>query len=67
MERVVGYELLAATSHAELVQIVNQRLQQGWRPYGSPCVLGAEIVQAVVLGPSLDEVKDQRARKSSEE
>ena len=43
-----GYTILRGTTHTDLVQQVNKRLNQGWQPLGAPTHTLSGFTQAMV-------------------
>ena len=63
MARVVEYVLLSAPDGPELSRMVNARIDQGCKPFGSPFAFGGHVLQAVVR----ERRNEKRIRKTSED
>ena len=63
MGLIVEYVLLSAPDGPELSRMVNTRIEQGWRPFGSPFAFGEHVLQAVVH----ERGGAKRIRKTSED
>ena len=55
------YELVHSATPNELSQAVNERIEKGWWPMGTPFVHGDCFIQAMVIERSAD----KRLRKTS--
>jgi len=49
MSRVVEYDLASATDSQQLKAKVNERIAEGWQPYGTPFAHAGQILQALAL------------------
>lgn len=63
MSRVVEYDLASAADSQQLKTKVNERIAEGWQPYGTPFTHAGQIVQALVLTRKAE----KRIRKTSED
>ena len=63
MSRVAEYMLLSGSDSQKLSKVVNEKIREGWQPFGSPVTFGGQIQQAVVLTGD----DEKRIRKTSED
>ena len=42
MEKIVEYKLLSAETSRRITEMVNEHIQKGWQPYGSPSTTMSE-------------------------
>ena len=49
MDRITEYTFVASAGTASLAKQINEQVQEGWQPYGTPFLLpGTGIVQPMV-------------------
>lgn len=63
MPGVTRYELLSGSDSQKLSTMVNDKIREGWQPFGSPVAFAGQIQQAVVLTGD----DEKRIRKTSED
>ena len=61
MSRIVQYEIVSAGSSGSLARKVNEMLQEGWQPHGSPFTDLGSVLQTLVRTSE----ESKRIRKTS--
>ncbi len=64
MSRAGKYELVSAGTSEQLAEKVNEKIDEGWQPFGSPFIHGGNILQAMVIAKKM---ATKRLRKTSED
>ncbi|MBN2564703.1 MAG: DUF1737 domain-containing protein [Candidatus Eisenbacteria bacterium] len=63
MSRTIQYDILTAGDSQKLAAKVNDKIAEGWQPFGDPFTHAGQLLQAVVLTASAE----KRIRKNSED
>ena len=63
MSRIAEYDIITASDSKQLAAKINEKIAEGWQPYGDPFSHTGQLLQAVVL--TADAKK--RIRKTSED
>ncbi len=63
INRFVEYDILSASDSKQLADKVNEKIAEGWQPYGDPFSHAEQLLQAVVLTADAE----KRIRKTSED
>ena len=63
MNRIALYDIITASDSKSLAGKVNERIAEGWQPYGDPFSHAGQLLQAVVLTADAE----KRIRKTSED
>lgn len=63
MNLITRYDILTAGDSQKLAAKVNDKIAEGWQPFGDPFALSGHVGQALVLTASAE----KRIRKNSED
>ena len=63
MSRIAEYNMITASDSKQLADKVNEKIAEGWQPYGDPFSYAGQLLQAVVLTADAE----KRIRKTSED
>ncbi len=63
MSRLAEYDIISASNSKQLADKVNEKISEGWQPYGDPFSHAGQLLQAVVLTANAE----KRIRKTSED
>lgn len=55
MHIIIKYKLIREHEADDLTRAVSSSMEEGWKPYGSPCTHIGYIVQAMVMYADTDE------------
>ena len=63
MSRIAQYDIITAGDSKSLADKVNEKIADGWKPFGNPFPHAGHLLQALVLTTKAE----KRIRKTSED